>query len=251
MLDSHARITAGDAADGQRRQFAMHAAVRKSGLDQPLHRRVGYRQRRFGIGRLALRQVIHAVARPRQAARFHLPANACPDPIGQHALLEDQRFQHRVAGFRRLDQRQPERHGVVEHGLIAACVPALQRVARYFLIRLHHGREFGVELGPQLILAQFLQPVAAHALGDVASLVAREEGLDRRRIGVLSLQIDLEQPVVDVGIQCVTLHLGRDPFELGAVAEARGIACGEQEIVGSCCAMGQKNRDNEGGDEAD
>ena len=121
LFGRHARVVARHARHGDRRQLTLHATLREVGrqLGEPGQRRLGRRLRRLGVGRLALRQVVHGKARCRWAVGFDLAADARPDVVGQHPLGDDQRFEHRIAAFGRLDQRQPKRHRLVERARVA------------------------------------------------------------------------------------------------------------------------------------
>ena len=185
-----------------------------------------------------------------KAIRFNEATNARPHIVCEDALFENQRFEHRVTGLGRVDKRQPQRHGVIEHRRIAAQPAALQGVALQFLIRLEQGGKLRVEQSPLLLLAKLFQPVAAHLLGEVAAAVVIEEDAHPCRIDVV-LQFKLQPPVIDIGRKQMPLHLPGDTFEPQAVAGARGVARREDQIVAGrgICKRGNESgkQEQEGG----
>ena len=227
------RVCARDAADGQRRQLLISPLGECAGrqLDEPLHGRFVKCLHRFGVRRLAFGQIVHGVARAAQPVGFKLTADARPDIVDLHALIDDQRLQHGIAGIRRIDELEPQRHRFIECRDLAPRQPPLQGVAGDFLIRLLQARIVGVKHLPSRFLAHRAQPVATQFVGNVAAVIALQKVAYLRRIDVF--QPGLKAPVVDIDREFVPLKPRRKALERILIARFGGIACSQQDFGGN------------------
>ena len=237
LIRRDARLIACNALDGQDGQFTMDTAAGKVGrqFDQPRHGPVNQGLRHLGIRGLAGRQIVHAVARRRHLVRFKLATDACPDFISQHALLEDQGFEHRITRLGRLKQGQPERQRIIEHAGIPARTAALQRITDKILFGLAKQRKIEVKFAPLLFPGELFQPLTAQSLGNVGLFVARKKASNRCRVRIL--EIKQQAPVVDIDFELMPFQLGRNALHPHPVTQTKGITRSKEAFV-----RGRRNR---------
>ena len=181
------------------------------------------------VQRFPRRQILGGTPRRADHSGLEQEAYALPHLAVGELAAGDERFGERHAGFGQFARRVPLRADFGQRRFVLLPPARLQRVAGDLVVVRDQQRMLGAEQIPLLLLAQHLQPLPAHLLGEQAPLLAREESAHFLRSGILEARA--QQPGFDIGFEQVTLQLRVVPGELVVVARARSGTRGKEDLI--------------------